>query len=280
MMRLNRALIRSRIALLYGGSVSRLADHVGVNRSTVFRWLDDSADVFPRTDRDLLALGAALNLDPALLWIVCPGSWPSLCHRGRAALHACRLGRLLPALEFAEDLVAPDKEWPPAHIAAPYERPWHVVTLPRVRFAGRLYAPAKLDGAVERAPAVPLPQVWHFARCDVGAPAGPTWDALGLVVRVGRRVTLFEYNGIRIDLTLPERGASVVVLLPIDGRALSYRVASLHPFSAQWCTRDAAGSPHIRFCSSAADCEHADEDGRGPCPLRRACEASGHFAAE
>lgn len=269
MMHLNRGLIRRRIAALYQGRAALLADRIGVSRSTVFRWLDPSRDVFPRTERELIALGAALDLDPSLLWSIDEGRWAHLCRQGRAALRGCNLSRLLPPLRFATKLIAPDDLWPPPALAALYSRTWHSAVLPHRRARrGRLLV-ARVNGATDGA-GLPVPQVWHLATRDVGAPAGPSVEGVGVISRVGPHLSIFSYSGVRIDATVTAEAAGFDLGLPDTSRALDYLLASLHPFDAKWSAAEPAVAPLLSVCLDASDC---DGQGERPCPHRAFCES-------
>src|SRR5262245_323707 len=123
-------LIRQKIGEHFGGSLAKLADNLGRNRSTVWRWLsDDDGIQFPKDPGTFLSLGAALDVDPMLLLEWHPESFPWLCERISRTVRRGDWNDFLPSLAFLDEFLWPTDPWPPNGIATHYARHWWVTNV-------------------------------------------------------------------------------------------------------------------------------------------------------
>jgi hypothetical protein len=93
---------------------------MGINRSTVNRWLSgDGENVLVKAEQ-LMSLAAILDLDPVLLWEYDVDSFPEVCDCVLGALESGNWGKLVRALQFVKQFIRPTTEWPPGSIASRY----------------------------------------------------------------------------------------------------------------------------------------------------------------
>jgi transcriptional regulator with XRE-family HTH domain len=262
-MEIDQEFIRARIAERFGGNGARLANALGLHRSTVSRWLSRSAKVCPHNGDALLALAVALDVDPFLLWTFRDDAYPEVCARMRDARWRNEWGGEPPALSFLSRFFGPDARdaWPPAALAAPYGRPWTVRQFEH-RPSGLC---GQYGGRVVRGQ-VNEPQVWHVTSVAAGQILPPAVDHLGFVRWARGELTMHNYNGqlIRHARAPSPRFGLEVWLGP---RARTFTLASLHPFELD----EGAAEPTARFCLCAHDCTRLDV--ARPCPLLSVCSA-------
>lgn len=261
-MEIDHEFIRARVAERFDGNGAKLAASLGLHRSTVSRWLSSSAKVSPRDGDAALALAAALDVDPFLLWRVRDESYPAVCARVRGARWRNEWGGDPPALSVLARFFGPDARdaWPPAAVAAPYGRAWTVRSIAH-RPAGPCghYEARTVRGGPS------CPQVWHVTSMASGL-LPPTVEPLGSVRWAAGELTMHNYNGqvirhARVD------APTFSLELWFGSRARTFSVASLHPFDLD----EDRAEPAVRLCLFNRDC--APRDGVGACPLLPVCSA-------
>ncbi len=231
------------------GGMMAVTAKAGLHRSTLSRWRTRSA--LPNDPLQFLRLARALDLDPLLLFEVEPVRFPALCVEVGRLLLAGKLGSALRSLGFIEAFWAcAGQEWPPESMESPAGKvhlAWHTVDLIHEGqlgegAAGRnFYASILLDGS--RVRTRDAPHVWHFAYRDrVGAAA--LWHPYGAVALVDGHLELFAYQG--HTERRPVEGPIAVESWFGEGDA-DFRLASLHPFSAEVVRSLPAGCTAVRF---------------------------------
>lgn len=262
-MEIDHDFIRARVAERFGGNGARLAAALGLHRSTVSRWLSPSAKVSPRDGAAAIALAAALDVDPFLLWRVRDEAYPGLCARVRDARWRNEWGGEPPALTFLSRFFGPSARdaWPPANVADAYGRAWVVRSFTH-RPSGPCgrYAARAVRGRLAR------PQVWHVTSVASAGLLPPSVDHLGFVRWSEGELTMHNYNGqiIRHGRVVEPRFSLEVWF---GSRAREFSLASLHPFELD----DDPVEPAVRFCLFNHDC--AERDGARSCPLLPVCSA-------
>lgn len=247
-MDLDHAVLLRRTLTRYGG-VAAIARRwpwgQPPHRSTILRWL--RGQTYPRDSDALLALAAAIDVDPLGIWRVDLPQFGRLCELLSRALITNSWEDLLPGLSFLPDFVLPSRSWPPQRIARMYfKRDWHVVD---VAFGGDtarsvFTAFALVPDAAEMGP-VGI-QVWHFAWRPAGDRA---WRPYGFVRLVESSLQqLFSFSGRATSLQREATPAEFFVETWLGPGPVEFRIASLHPFSCREYPVDAQPTlPRLRF---------------------------------
>lgn len=262
-MEIDHDFIRARVAERFAGNGARLASALGLHRSTVSRWLSPSARVNPRDGAAAIALAAALDVDPFLLWRVRDEAYPGVCARVRDARWRNEWGGEAPAFSFLSRFFGPTARdaWPPAEVSAVYGRGWTVRS-----FAHRPSGPCgRYAARTVRAP-VARPQVWHVTSVASDGLLPPAVDHLGFVSWSGGVLSMHHYNG----QIIRHEGVEAPVFsleLWFGSRACDFSLASLHDFELD----EVRVEPAVRFCLFNLDC--AALDGERACPLLPVCSA-------
>jgi transcriptional regulator with XRE-family HTH domain len=265
---LHRKLIQRRIDERFGGSAAQLAELLGLHRSTVSRWLGGENEVFPRSEDAVIALAAALDLDPCLLWDVSPTEYPRLLAQIKGVAKRGAWSRLLPSLGFLEGFVDASDDWPPGELAAQFHRPWHVSDFEHDPDDRSSYYGAF---TLASAPGQSY-QVWHIASRIRRGPRPSPWEPLGLVTRIGSSVRLYAGNGVMMERKgCCSRPDGCVVETWFGERHRVFRIASLHAFSAS-IEPDPRAAPDLRFCLVGRSCDRQSAGGT-PCKLAKCCNA-------
>jgi hypothetical protein len=239
---LRRALIQARIKQRYK-NVAALATVLGVDRSTVGRWLDPGVPTFPRDERTFMRLAAALDMDPVLLWDYDETSFPGLCDRVLRAFSSQTWSGFLESLAFLRRYVVPRTAWPPHEVADLYTgKAWHEF---RFCHAPRLGCDfyAKLTISAQG----PMDQVWHFAFRDAGTLRSPFWWHYGFVWKSSNALRLFAFHGTTMQVPCQPDSAVVCIETWFGRGAAEFCVASLHPFEAMLADVLPDGTPSVRF---------------------------------
>jgi hypothetical protein len=269
-------MIREKVAERFGGSLARLAESLGKNRSTIWRWLTaDEGVQFPKDPATFLSLAAALDVDPVMLLDWRPESFPWLCERISRTLRRRDWNEFLPSLGFLDEFLWPVDLWPPAEIAARFDRRWWLSNLwhnPQER--RNYYALLLITPGTDRIrkPGRADPQVWHFGLRDAGAMLEGRMRPYGFITLQGRRLDLYHFNGISQSVELDEVPESFAVETWFGQGTSVHRVASLHSFDLRLVPSLDPKVPVVRFCHRGTAC--VDYDEAGPpvlCPLRTTC---------
>lgn len=262
-MEIDHDFIRARVVERFAGNGARLAATLGLHRSTVSRWISRQAKVSPRDGAAALALAAALDVDPFLLWRIRDEAYPGLCARVRDARWRNAWSGEPPALSFLSRFFGPGARdtWPPAGLAEPYGRAWTVR-----RFTHRPTGPCGRYAARTVRAREPRPQVWHVTSVASEGLIPPAVEHLGFVSWARGELRMHNYNGQIIRHgRVEEPRFSLEVWF--GSRAREFSVASLHPFELE----EGDEEPTVRFCLFNLDC--AQGDGARTCPLLPVCSA-------
>ena len=239
-LRLSTELLRSAIADSYSGVESRLADAVGVNRSTLNRWLNGA---LPKTSELTLRLAQALDVDPFALWDLAPDTYPRLCQSLAHALIWRRGSHPHPALTSLKDMIMPAERWPPSSVVkVGARRSWAHRDFLHDRTQRNTYAAVHLSPRARRS----RPLVWHFAYRDTGGLPSPIWHPYGFVKMANTSAWLFTFNGLTGETS--GVGDALRVDTWFGEGAAEFRVASLHEFTLEVSVPavDVTG-PRLRF---------------------------------
>lgn len=271
-LRLRSDVILRKIEQRFGGSGAALAREVGVHPSTLSRWLRSAeTNQFPRRPDRVMALAAAIEVDPLAIWDFDGASFPSFVHRLWDAARRRRWQRLLPALAFLDEYLMPTGDWPPS-------RNWsgdgwtcvdieHEADRRRNTYEILLVSPAPDRGAKGIAAD---PQVWHVGAVATSTMARAFFEPLGFVSLSGDEIVLRALDGLVQRVRHRDRSFALQVFF--GERSARYRVASLHGFTLRRVERVPAGMPLLRFCQRRATCLDPVAGGRArPCELRRIC---------
>lgn len=244
--RLRWPLIHERIDAC-GGTMA-VTRRAGLDRSTLTRWRKHGK--LPNDPLRFLRLAQALDLDPLLLFDLDETTFAETCIRVAKLLVTRRLAAALGSLAFIEGFwQAAGGEWPPRELrssSGTVAYRWH---LQQFRHEGQLgtgaagrnfYASIPLRGPrVERRSG---PQVWHFAFRD--ALPMSLWIQYGAVALVGDVLELYAFAGRHRRVAAPGPIAAETWFGEGDAE---FRIASLHPFTADVIRDPPAGHAAVRF---------------------------------
>lgn len=225
---LNTEVVKRRLKEL-GLSLGAFSDRLDVDRSTVYRWLEQRR--FPSADR-VLHFAAHLDMDPWGLWDIQPQGFEQLLPELTRMAREGSWSRKLPAFTFAEDYLFPNPSWPPQSIAERYAR--H----PRWRLSDFTHDPSSsrsdyYASLVLEAPANGFsnPHLWHFAYRELGSKETKSWFPYGVVRLLDGQLDLFNYIGEAETADRSVTSRALVVQTYFGKEPIEFRVASLHSFS-------------------------------------------------
>jgi transcriptional regulator with XRE-family HTH domain len=228
-----------------------LARELGIDPSTVNRWLKGDGARFTGNAEQFVALGAVLDIDPILLLEYDTVSFPSVCDHVLRILGTRDWNRSIRALRLLERFVIPSTAWPPEDIASCYSaKTWRLFELshdPKVK--RDCYAPVVIHGRGS------MCQVWHFAYRDKGLLGTSPWRHYGFVWWHRNRLELYTFHGFTMVAAESADGDSVIVETWFGRGAAEFRVASLHPFQAKLETERSSQTPWVRFCFAGETAE-------------------------
>lgn len=265
--RFHAEVLQAEVERRFDGSLAALAERIGCDRATLWRWC--AGVTLPRDETRFLRLASAVDLDPLALWELPLQHFPTLL-RHLVRSHERSPRRPGAHAGLLDEYLAPSGAWPPPRVAAAFGRAWCVRDLAHDATAQRdCYATLRL------APEGVGPRVWHFGTLDRSGPVVARLRPLGFVFASSTGVALFARNGIAQLRARPDgvgHDCSRVAAQPLDvevwlghGAAL-VRVASLHRFELARVP-GAYGAP-LRFCKRAAYCAEVES-----CGARDVCAA-------
>lgn len=250
MLELRQEVIRRRLLATGRGVVDVARDwpvEDAPHRTTLYRWLQ--SQTLPRSQRHLLGLAGALDVDPFALWAVTAPTFERVVARVTRVLWSKEWARIHPALSFLEFFVGPLAEWPVERIAQEYfHRSWKcrefkhdASSSTQAHYVQVVLQPAESDAFWD-------PHVFHFAWRDSRAPT-TGWRPYGFVEvsRSDAQVRLFHFSGWTQSVGLKADVVAVVVETFFGPRSAAFRVASLHEFRLHIPSAPPSDIPRVRF---------------------------------
>lgn len=259
---LNKRLLRRKIDEHYSGRISLLADRLGVNRSTVSRWVDQGEQLpLPRSSEVVLDLAYALDVDPLALWSWSRTDFPLIIARLLKTARTGRWADFLPALGFLDRLLLPMDHWPPSELTEPAQRLWHTshARVEAESVSGGLATlhvqPAPARSATANVRAFCDPQIWYVATRSLRS-LSPEWFRVGgFIVLSGPALSLHSLSGLSMDAEFAGNGGFLIEVPLGDGVEIT--IASLHAFAASSVPSAPTDLPTVRFCRPPPTCTDA-----------------------
>ena len=245
MLKFDRERLISRVQSRFNGNAAAVPAHWPnddvPNRSTVSRWLNGRS--LPQSSDTVLALAAALDLDPFALWRVTPELFARVCARVVTASRSKRWSQLTPALSFVESFVGPTVNWPPEFVEQYFQRPWSVAQFRHTAESKRnFYAGILIRSLLPTCE--DLDQVWHFAWSDIIDDA--VWRPYGFVRLAANELSLYSFSGIVNSCLLPSECNTFGVETWFGEGAAKFKVVSVHPFTLELTDQIPSGMS-VRF---------------------------------
>lgn len=244
---LHKANIARLIDERFPGKRAAFYRRAGLHKSTLGRWYEGAHA--PRPDRFLRFCGA-LDADFFALLDVSPEQVASFAYGIAQAALSNTWSNSFPTFSFLQQFLLGPGDWPAetsdgmlAHYSQSSPREWCVWEYKHDPAKGpsECYATFQLKFSAD-------PQVWYFGFQERHGREW-MWMRYGCVRKLWEEVLLlnFVFMGEIERVEHPPNADAIVVQTYLGPRPITYRIVSLHPFTATCVESPPESLPHVRF---------------------------------